>query len=372
MADIAPTCIAMIDGLGFSTIEDHSTFNWLTKRASYRPGVGYSFTQKTEILHGLLPNDQGVLNVWQCNDTSPAELSKRSKFLSTFRDILPFADKVLHFFIARCIKGVANIPFEFYGKFHAMTINPYTQNSHSILEDSGWHLIIGDYDIPLNDTNPLDALKKAVEDKTSPLIFAALAELDHIGHVSGPAGNHYINHAQLLSRRLEKIAGTFLKNHPDGRFIVVSDHGMISVNNMLRLKGSTFDLPDNKRAPYWLDSTMLRVWTRTDQETALIKERLENTPYLKVLSDEERHEHGINRRRFGAIICLTEKGTIFRPDHFGVGRPKGMHGYHPDTEGYQPIIGWRNGKDAQECAMPYSMNSVGIYNLLKQLTTTQG
>ncbi len=366
MGTVRPLCLALVDGLGDSAAARDRAFAWLDHRGPYRPGMGYSFTQKRELLQGRLPREQGVLNVWQCERPAPVRLTPPRRLLSRFRDAWPLADKIVHFGLARLFPHTANIPFEFRGCFRPYSIDPYEPRPDSILAGGDWACMIGDHDRPLRDRGVLDRMDAAAAGG-APRLFGALAELDHIGHVKGPEHAVFREHIRRLDRLLDALAARFLAQHPDGTFVLLSDHGMLPVHDARPLPAALFDLPGGLRAPYWLDSTMLRAWTPTDGDTARLRERLGSLPWLRVLTPAEREEHGIEPEAFGALIALTAPGIVFRPDHFGVGRPPGMHGYHPDTPGYAGVLGWRRGPQAPAITAAPPATTLEVYTFLRRL-----
>ena len=333
--------LLFIDSLPYELIAKNNLFSWLSFKGPLRPGVGYSFTQKAEILKGQQPDQLGYLNFWYLDAEPTAKLNIVYNLTTFVRDIFPFGDKVLHYLLARVWKKVANIPFEFIGRFNNGVPSSYAPDNPSILSKGKWEIVIGD---DLDSPNPDSAavalmqtkIESASEDRS---FFIALPQLDKLGHLYGPDHENYLEHARYLDSQLQKLTEQFLQKYPDGVVCSFSDHGMLMVTESIHLSGKLFNIPGGRRAAYWLDSTMLRVWVETEEEKRIIHERLKTEKHLHILSEAERKEYGVTLKKFGDIMAITLPGIVFSPNHFGIRKPVGMHGFHPMHQAHQAFWG---------------------------------
>jgi hypothetical protein len=141
--------------------------------------------------------------------------------------------------------------------------------------------------------------------------------------------------------------------HPDLNVIVLGDHGMHSTVGTVEVSPLLEDLgcmPRPHRDPrlwWFVDSTMLRVWSDRPGDSDAMRSRL--TTALadracgRVLSTSEMEVVDPQRSRaFGDAIFVCNPGWVLSPDFFrSAGVPAGMHGYHPSHDHEQGVcIGW--------------------------------
>jgi predicted AlkP superfamily pyrophosphatase or phosphodiesterase len=193
-------------------------------------------------------------------------------------------------------------------------------------------------------------------------IFVSFPDLDGIAHKFGMDSSQYKERIEWIDSHCEKLVDKFLNRHPQGKIVVLSDHGMAkakeSVNLQLERK---FGRPDPNRLVYFYDSLYLRIWV---QDCSLEKEIinfLQESEIGYVLT-EERSFWGLSDPKFGKIIFLLKEGYAFVPNYFGLRLHKAYHGYHPKLESQKCIFLCNGSKIEDE---PKYL--IEVYNVLRGL-----
>jgi hypothetical protein len=324
-----PALVILVDALPAIVVERLGLLRYLDQIRSVRPGLGYSITQKAEMLTGRLPDAQGILNHWQPRQVSSVSRLPAQAVLDIVRRRTPLLDHVAHKVVQRVRGDVLNIPWEQMDQFVETDIGYYDDTVQSGSVIGGFRSIIGeDRTGGFNDLETISEAKQRVAGRTERL-FVSLAELDQIGHRVGPSGAAFEAHARSLDRALGELVELFRSLHADGRVVVFSDHGMLDVVAHHNLPGAIFDDGRGRRARYWLDSTMVRFWHEDPMVALAVRERVAGEGVL-FLSEEERGRFGVTSPEFGRAIGLLPSGAVFNPNAFGSRAPRGMHGYHPD------------------------------------------
>ena len=88
-----PALLVLVDALPWTTVSDLGLLDWLPCRQRLRPGVGYSITQKAEMLTGKLPDQLGFLNHWQPVQLDEVRHLPLQRVLDRLRDSFPLADR---------------------------------------------------------------------------------------------------------------------------------------------------------------------------------------------------------------------------------------------------------------------------------------
>ncbi|MCD6571384.1 MAG: alkaline phosphatase family protein, partial [Deltaproteobacteria bacterium] len=230
--------------------------------------------------------------------------------------------------------------------------------------------IVSDYlPLPLGDkakysyTKTLEAIGIGKE-----RVFVSFPDLDGIAHKFGIDSSQYKERIEWIDSHCEKLVDRFLSRHPQGRIVILSDHGIAnakeSVNFQLERK---FGRPDPSKLVYFYDSLYLRVWTRNCSLKKEIVNFLQESKVGYVLTEEERAFWGLSDSRFGKVIFLLKEGYVFVPNYFGLRLQRAYHGYHPKLESQKGIFLYSGSKIAIE---PEYL--VDVYNTMKRLIQIEG
>jgi hypothetical protein len=173
---------------------------------------------------------------------------------------------------------------------------------------------------------------------------------DHIGHVHGPNSPEHHAMVRDLDSAVETVVTAFRFAHPEGRFVIFGDHGMLDVEctlsamPLLRRVARGAGLRIGRDFEVWLDSTLVRLWWRSDRAGEVLGRWIRE--------DETMNDHGqvltADRCRelhvpapggdYGDLYWLANPGVLLWPDYYHHHvKYRGMHGYEthvPDQQGY--------------------------------------
>lgn len=168
--------------------------------------------------------------------------------------------------------------------------------------------------------------------ETADFIFVhTLMELDHLGHIYGPESQEV---CEYLSQMDEPLS-TFLRRlvnslGKDGYLLIFSDHGMVPVTHHINVLGLLRNAFRDKDALLFVDSTMVRLWTREDRFERW-QTYLHSIPGLHVLAPEEKRVLPQDRSVTGDIVAVADTGGLLLPNFWQGDVPvRGMHGYLRD------------------------------------------
>ena len=358
-----PSLLFFVDGLADSLVRERSLLGWLSQHRAVVPNLGYSATQKPQILRGKTPDDLGYLNLWQYAGPPTVEMHPLGIASTVLRDRVPLIDKVIHKAIEKLGWSKQNIPFSIATGFSQIEDDAYG-GGDSLVGGSQWRRIVSEHlHNPPKDKFAISAVH-ALIDQGEERIFVALTELDHIGHEFG-VGTKYAAHAEILDAAMALLTRDFLARHPLAFVAVFSDHGMTNVTESIRLRSDLFRGRRNIIYPHFIDSTMVRVWCPPGEVQDEVSARLRAIPDVRVVSEEERKIWGVSSPDFGRIIAVCSPGMVFSPNFFGIKRPRGMHGYHPEVESNWAVVAGNR---------PFDVHSpkVGVSELFKWLKSYAG
>ena len=148
-----------------------------------------------------------------------------------------------------------------------------------------------------------------------------------------------IKKVEELDNYLCQMYKEFSSKYPKGSFLIISDHGMANVNKSVDINmEKEFGRAGEDTYLYFIDSTMLRVWTFDTRGKIEIESHLNKLNFGKIVNPEERVRYGIASKKFGNIIFLLNEGAVFNPGFFGRKLPKAMHGYCPELESQKGLV----------------------------------
>lgn len=156
--------------------------------------------------------------------------------------------------------------------------------------------------------------------------------LDLIGHKFGPHSPHLRRAVERVDKLIYKIIRSVEFSPEKIITIILSDHGMSSVNYYINLLKTLDQLRLALGNDYlvFLDSTMARFWFFNEKAEKLISETLYALDCGQILRKHDLQNLGIDKigREYGELIFALKEGYAMFPDFFRKYRPpKGMHGY---------------------------------------------
>ncbi len=338
--------IIFIDSLPYACVD---RMPFLSRRkpdvSPLTPGFGYSINVKAEIFGGYTPDKLGYLNEW-----SYAPQGALRRYRPFFLVLAPlknlyYPDRIAHKLVSRiCGRNLHNIPFAYLAFFQTQGTEPYREEFHlptlfsrmkSLKKICYYHFPPGEW----RDCRIFAGAMKAISDGDADNVFAAFGDLDGLTHGFGVGSEEHDRKIEELDGYLAQMHDEFKNRNPGGNVFIISDHGMANVNRAVTVNmEKEFGRAGEDGYLYFVDSTMLRVWTFTEKKKAEIENYLRQREYGEVLSAADRERYGITLEKFGSVIFLLNEGVVFNPGFFGRKMPKAMHGYRPELASQQGLL----------------------------------
>lgn len=334
-----PMLVVFIDSFPYDYL-DHAPFlSSLAQRIRLIPGFGYSSTNQVELLSGLTPDDLGYYGEWTYDpDNSPFRRWRLPlRMASPVRHIY-YLDRAAHRVLGKVTKlAVKNVPFSQIGYFSHPYISVFDKRfpRDSLLKLPN---VKGAFSYNYGSL-PWPEIDRAVYKRAKELIaelhegqhlVVSMTKLDMIGHLFGPDSPQYREKIAELDCWLADLYESLLARFPSGILAVMSDHGMANVSrgvtpNIEKVFGS----PRPDKYFYYLDGTLLRVWTAKKSLAGEIGDFLQELKIGSVATPSERASFGLTSSSFGDVIFMIDEPLMFVPCFWGGRISRGMHGYHP-------------------------------------------
>lgn len=178
---------------------------------------------------------------------------------------------------------------------------------------------------------------------------------DAVGHLHGPRSPERRAMVRALDRRLRQVVEAFQTRHPEGRYVIFGDHGMVDVDRTLTLPplvrsvATGAGLRVGRDFEIWLDSTLVRLWFHRDRAREALTRWLSTDETMnthgQVLTPERCREIHVPPPGgiYGDLYWLAHPGVLLWPDFFHRGAPlRGMHGYETHVPEQQTFAVWHH------------------------------
>ena len=312
--------------------------------AKVTPGFGYSVNCQAELFIGMTPDELGYFCEWTYNpENSPFRKAEYLLYPLTPVKKIYYLDRLLHKAISKLLGyEIKNIPFPYLSKFSKEGKDVFSPDFQipSIIKE-GKTIPCTNF-INLSPTErDYQVYKRTINSikENYNLVISFFGELDGIAHWSGVDSIEYRRKVEELDRWVWDLKSRFVSEYKNGVVIVVSDHGMVGVKEGKRIDLEIiFGTPNDKTYFYFLEGTILRLWTFNSNIKQQIEDYLFDLKYGSIIFPEERKKYGISSRKFGDIIFLADESVMFTPCFWGRKISKGMHGYHPELESQKGIF----------------------------------
>ena len=191
----------------------------------------------------------------------------------------------------------------------------------------------------MNDDQRLNALLN-YKNKIKLFIPIYISAPDKYGHEFGPNSPELINSLVTLDKKCKNIISNLLKSNSKSGITFIGDHGMDSVNTSINVDNILFNIESTtglKRFvdfDFFLDSTLLRVWWKSNlkDKNIFFKYLIENKEikekgYVFRLNNLENPNKNFDS--VADFVWWAKKGVLINPDFFHNSNVslKGMHGY---------------------------------------------
>ena len=154
--------------------------------------------------------------------------------------------------------------------------------------------------------------------------FLFMGDLDSVGHIYGPESIERKNTLRLVDKRIEKIFNHAKSINENTDIVILGDHGMAQVEKTINIFGMLEALiKDGLDFDYFLDATMLRVWTKNKTAKNILFSKLNQIDGLIYMTSELKNKYNINYKHnyFWDECWQVEEGYMIHPNFFGADTP---------------------------------------------------
>ena len=315
--------------------------DWFDKLqlAPLMPNIAYSSSLHWQLYCNKYPDEWGILVDW----VREPEKNKAVRILSTILRPLDvnetlgwFSRKVLDRIVFRR-NMFANVPYQFRKDFTEKARYLFWDYStYSQEELFKKYTVVSQDEGHLSFETTMDQLNRTIE-KGDINIFGVLGFADSMGHQCR-RGEEYSRKLKRYMEVLKKSITRYMILHPHEPVLIVSDHGMSTINNSVDLHlEQRFGKQSKKTYIAYSDSAIMCVWAERKDLLADIEAYLKTIEFGHLLTDEERRYYCASDRKFGDLLFILREGNVFATNWFGKSRRKqqtdgaGMHGFWPEN-----------------------------------------
>ena len=333
--------VIFIDALPFTEISNNYR-NWFPniQISELQPNIGYSSTLHWQLFCNKYPDELGSFVDWVKEPENNQGIKIISKILSPldrFGDIGSLSRKILNRIIYRNNR-FANIPFKFRSDFSEKG-NYLFWNADNYSQEQLFkkYTVISQDEEHLSFEETVDKFSNAIENKDKD-IFVVLGFADMIGHKCR-RGELYSSRLKPYMNDLKMKIGSYLIKYPKEKVLILSDHGMSTVNRQVKLRLEEYFGKQSKNTYVaYCDTAVMCIWVNKEKIRYELEEYLSKMIEGHLLSDVERKQYGVANHLFGDLIFILKEGNVFSDNWFGKSFRKpnpdgtGMHGFWPERE----------------------------------------
>lgn len=338
-----PICVVFADAFAYGSYTALEGLDIENKLYRLTPGIAYSSNLHYQIFQGKSPDKLGVFTDFAYDmKTKKTNCSRIMRFLDRTRPLNDLYRYISH----KIKKDHDNIPFSERKAFVSKGTYMFMQEGNCT--------VFGRECAKVYESDLRTSFEKAHHflDSQEENIVVVLEELDRQGHVVGCRGNAYMDAAGMIVKQASVLFQHFKEKHPDGIYMLISDHGMAYVNagiNIVDLIYRTVGMP-GKDYFFFHDSVYLRFWSEDAEVLKRIKKAVEQCDALCLIDQKDREKYGAANAEFGALLYRLKQGYVFDPSCFGItghAIVTGMHGYleHSDEASGIVVTNLDLGKD---------------------------
>ncbi len=211
-----------------------------------------------------------------------------------------------------------------------------------VLADAGQSIFWQFAALGMRNGTDLDRTKATIaeiENSEHDLYMLFLGALDEAGHKYGPESPQVKSSLQEIDLKVKMVFQALQKQDPEATLVVIGDHGMGQVEKVVDAGSwvlniaNELNLEPGRDFVYFLDSTMCRIWEKSDRFKKL------KSRFIKGMDDAwagfgSRLDYSLDSTQYGDFIWACNSGVLLFPDFFHQkGVPyQGMHGYNPSDE----------------------------------------
>ena len=330
-----------IDALPYTEVKEHYSKWFINQQtAELQPNIAYSSVLHWQLYCNKYPDDRLKFVDWQKTPETRKSIRIISCLLRPFDCIRPLSflnRKVLDrlFFHGNCF---ANIPMKFRKDFSEQSQylfwNREVYSKEKLFEK---YCVVSQDEGNFSFDETIQKLNNAIESNQKNL-FLCIGEIDHQGHLCA-RGSLYSEIVAKFMAIIRDSIEKYLNRFPEEEVLIVSDHGMSTINNYVDLKlEKKFGAQSWNNYVAYQDSCLMCVWCSDKHKIEDIAEYLKTKEDIgHLLSNGEREYYRTTNPLFGDLIFNLREGNCFKTSWFGNSIKKhpngqGMHGFWPDRK----------------------------------------
>ncbi|MFX1355267.1 MAG: alkaline phosphatase family protein [Promethearchaeota archaeon] len=334
--------IIFVDSLPFSYVDRMPFLSKADMVCEITPGVGYSINLHPELFGGYRPDDVGFFCEWTYKPAE-SDFLRISPILVALHalSLHPVGDRIVRKLLKRLIGPTFQIPLRYLDRFRRCGIGVFAPDFPlpTIFSRTNDLTLVLPYEGIKEKRDERAYFEARTRIQTHLKLFVAFPDLDSIGHRYRVGSPKYDDRVQELDSWIQALTETFLYRRPDGRVVVLSDHGMANVNRGYQLTIESDIGPARREAyTFFLDSTILRIWIHDEDLRDPMTLYLHCLGVGAILDSETRSRYGLRKKEWGDIIYILDEGIVFHPSFLSSGVPKAMHGYHPELASQKAVL----------------------------------
>ncbi|HQH11236.1 MAG TPA: alkaline phosphatase family protein [Candidatus Sumerlaeota bacterium] len=205
------------------------------------------------------------------------------------------------------------------------------------------------------DDDRVNQICRAFQETPRDFYLLYIGEGDGTGHDYGPESVQTAAMTRRVDKRIKIVSDAFFEAFPDGRMLIIGDHGMLEVAGILDAQskilrtGRKAGLRAGRDFDYFLDSTLVRLWFRTEKSGDIFRDLFNtdaafcNEGHVMTCEEAARLHVPPPDGRYGDLIWIAHPGALIFPDFFHFRKIcRGMHGYEthiPAQQGFALAVG---------------------------------
>lgn len=303
----------------------------------------FGFCERTEILHGKTPEDEGFFTAIALKKNKKAFYSKSRILLSsilkneTINKIVRIGLRIL-FRLLKIKIPLYKIPIAEIGMWE-FTEDKIDITKPNNFKNSPLLNLTKNYNVSFTHFTSLDKpvvikddnkrlFKSLDEFEKNDIVFVYYGLTDYLAHVYGPNSEVFNQFLKSLDENIHLLHNELVKKNI--KLTILGDHGMMEVKSQFNVQIQVGEILKNinlihsKDYITFTDSTLHRIYLNDKSKIKLI---------TNLLNESLNHRISIhNNSIYGDIIIEANTGELFYPNNFNPSPLKGMHGYRSKSK----------------------------------------
>lgn len=330
-----------IDALPYTEIKN-SYEGWFENLqvAELQPNIAYSSCLHWQLYCNKYPDDRGRLVDWSLQKEPSLGIRFISKLLIPLDKIGKwglFAKKILdRIWLEKY--SFANIPFKHRSYFKKNSKYLFWDKNTYQKEDIFYGYQVVSQDEGHRTFNEVyTSLINVIKSKEKNIFFNT-SFADFIGHRCR-RGTIYSSRLKPYMDQMHEAIKLYLQNYPSEEVLIVSDHGMSTINSFVDLNlEAKFGKESKSSYIAYTDSCVMCLWVFKKSLLPKFVDYLNSRKEGHLLTPEDRKYYRAQSPEFGDLLYILKEGNCFKNNWFGQSirsakkhdEGAGMHGFWPE------------------------------------------